>query len=323
MKRSVEAGRIVSALTKNEESIAGAQALPKKCKDPGIFLVPCTIGECTFVDAMLDLGASINVIPTPKLWCLEPTGMTIQLTNRSIIQPLGVLEDVLVQVNELIFPADFYVLDMEDETSKKGSTLILGRPFLMTDKTKIDVHVGTLLMEFGDTLVQFNIFEAMKHSIEDHWPFKACCAEIYALNFFVIKLHVDSTLIFVIVLAFPSLSKSNPFRLRCHLDRIRINFGSTRLSLITSPKPKKPWYNLNLKEQRSFGIVFGVRVIKCGGDTRKQSKSSVSKGLKKKRTKQVRENKKKNEKAAKAISCKVTDLPKVQKEFSRDDLSPS
>ncbi|RDX76540.1 Retrovirus-related Pol polyprotein from transposon 17.6, partial [Mucuna pruriens] len=95
-------------------------------------------------------------------------GMTIQLANRSVVQPLGVLEDILVQVNELIFPMDFYVLDMEDETSRKGSTLILGRPFLMTARTKIDVHAGTLSMEFSDTLVQFNIFEAMKHHTEDH-----------------------------------------------------------------------------------------------------------------------------------------------------------
>ncbi|RDY05732.1 hypothetical protein CR513_10402, partial [Mucuna pruriens] len=56
---------------------------------------------------------------------------------------------------------------MEDETPGKGSTLILGRPFLMTAKTKINVHVGTLSMEFGDTMVQFNIFEAMKHPVED------------------------------------------------------------------------------------------------------------------------------------------------------------
>ncbi|RDX89969.1 hypothetical protein CR513_28222, partial [Mucuna pruriens] len=92
----------------------------------------------------------------------------MQLANRSVVQPLGILEDVLVQVNELIFPTDFYVLDMEDETSGKGSTLILGRPFLMTARTKINVHAETLSMEFGDTLVQFNIFEAMKHPIEDH-----------------------------------------------------------------------------------------------------------------------------------------------------------
>ncbi|RDX83344.1 hypothetical protein CR513_35745, partial [Mucuna pruriens] len=47
---------------------------------------------------------------------------------------------------------------MEDETSRKGSTLILGQPFLMTARTKIDVHGGTLSMEFGDTL----------HPTEDH-----------------------------------------------------------------------------------------------------------------------------------------------------------
>ncbi|RDX63841.1 hypothetical protein CR513_57677, partial [Mucuna pruriens] len=105
--------------------------LPKKCRDPGIFSVPCTIGNCTFADAMLDLGALINIMPTSiykslNFGDLEPNRMTIQLANKSVVQPLGVLEDVLVQVNELIFLADFYVLDMEYETSGKGSTLILG-----------------------------------------------------------------------------------------------------------------------------------------------------------------------------------------------------
>ncbi|RDX75808.1 hypothetical protein CR513_44274, partial [Mucuna pruriens] len=134
MKGSREFGGVVSALIKNEGSTVGySQALPKKCRDPGIFSVPCTIGECTFADAMLDLGASINVMPTTIYrslnFCdLEPTGMTIQLANRNIVQPLGFLEDVLVQVNELIFLANFYVLDMEDETSGNESNLILGRP---------------------------------------------------------------------------------------------------------------------------------------------------------------------------------------------------
>ncbi|RDX69247.1 hypothetical protein CR513_51656, partial [Mucuna pruriens] len=116
--------------------------------------IPCTIDNYTFVDAILDLGASTNVMLTSiykSLNCgdLEPTEMIVQFPNRSVVQPLGVLEDVLVQVDELIFPADFYVLHMEDGTPRKGSTLILGRPFLMTSKTKIDVHAGTLSMEFG------------------------------------------------------------------------------------------------------------------------------------------------------------------------------
>ncbi|RDX75971.1 hypothetical protein CR513_44086, partial [Mucuna pruriens] len=173
MKGSREFGGVVSALTKNDSTAGISQVLSKKCRDPGIFSVPCTIGKCTFTDAMLDLGASINVMPASiyrslNFGDLEPTGMTIQLANRSIVQPLGVLKDVLVQINELIIPVYFYVLDMEDEASGKESTLILGRPFLMTTKTKIDVHAGTLSMEFGDTLVQFNIFEAMRHPTEDH-----------------------------------------------------------------------------------------------------------------------------------------------------------
>ncbi|RDX61880.1 hypothetical protein CR513_59843, partial [Mucuna pruriens] len=130
-KGGVELNGIVSALTKNKAAAGSHQNLPKKSQDPKIFFVPCTIGECTFADAMLDLGASINVMSTPvykslNFGALEPTRMIIQLANRSIVQPLGVIEDVLVQVNELIFPADLYVLDMEDETSRKGSTLILG-----------------------------------------------------------------------------------------------------------------------------------------------------------------------------------------------------
>ncbi|RDX82606.1 hypothetical protein CR513_36578, partial [Mucuna pruriens] len=104
----------------------------KEVPRPHNFLCPiCTIGDCSFADVMLDLRTSINVMPiliykSLNFGDLEPFGMTIHLANRSVVQPLGVLEDVLVQVNGLIFPANFYVLDMEDETSGKGSTLILG-----------------------------------------------------------------------------------------------------------------------------------------------------------------------------------------------------
>ena len=72
--------------------------------------------------------------------------------------PLGDIEDALVRVKDMIFPANFYFLDMENESSSHRSTLILSRPFLMTTKTKIDVHVRTLSMEFSDDVMHFNIF---------------------------------------------------------------------------------------------------------------------------------------------------------------------
>ena len=122
---------------------------------------------------MLDLGASINVMPTLVyrslcLGDLKPTGVVIQLANRSAAHPLGVLEDVLVRVQDLIFPADFYILNMQDESLSHKSTLILGHPFLRTVRTKIDVHASTLSMEFGDDIVHFSILDAMRHPPEEH-----------------------------------------------------------------------------------------------------------------------------------------------------------
>ncbi|XP_042386858.1 uncharacterized protein LOC121978597 [Zingiber officinale] len=141
--------------------------------EPSIPLPFPRIRDCIFEDAMLDLGASINVMPKSvfqslRIGPLQPTGVVIQLANRSQAHPAGVIEDVLVKVRELIFSVDFYILDMEGDVLANMSPLILGRPFLKTARTKIDVHAGTLSMEIGDTVVRFSIFEAMKHPREDH-----------------------------------------------------------------------------------------------------------------------------------------------------------
>ena len=98
-----------------------------------------------------------------KLGDLKETGVVIQLADQSNAYPRGVLEDVLVQVNELVFSTDFYVLDMEDEGSPMPTSLLLGRPFMKTARTKIDVYNGTLIMEFDGEIVRFNIFEAMRY----------------------------------------------------------------------------------------------------------------------------------------------------------------
>ncbi|WVY92662.1 hypothetical protein V8G54_031750, partial [Vigna mungo] len=163
----VNLGRNVSSLVKKHIEI------PQKCKDPGMFSVPCVIGNSKFDNAMLDLGASINVMPLSvftslSLGPLKTTGVVIQLANRNTVNPAGVLEDLLVRVDKLIFLADFYILDMNNEEGIKSSTIILGRPFMMTTRTKIDVHAGTLTMEIGDEKVHFNVLEAMKHPIEEH-----------------------------------------------------------------------------------------------------------------------------------------------------------
>ncbi|KAM2676284.1 hypothetical protein EV1_002966 [Malus domestica] len=118
--------------------------LPPKCKEPGSFTIPCVIRNTRFDSAMLDLCASINVMPysiyaSMNLGELKNDGVIIQLADQSNAYPKGVLEDVLVQVDHLIFPADFYVLDMEDSGHSPPSPLLLGRPFMKTTQTKIDV----------------------------------------------------------------------------------------------------------------------------------------------------------------------------------------
>ncbi|KAM2242324.1 hypothetical protein ACFX1S_009298 [Malus domestica] len=104
--------------------------LPPKCKDPGSFTIPCVIGNTSFKSAMLDLGASINVMPysiyaSMNLGALKNDGVIIQLADRSNAYPKGVLEDVLVQVDHLIFLADFYVLEMDESGTTNNSAFIM------------------------------------------------------------------------------------------------------------------------------------------------------------------------------------------------------
>ncbi|KAK2410681.1 hypothetical protein QL285_046032 [Trifolium repens] len=139
--------------------------LPPKLKDPGSFTIPCSIGELKIGRALCDLGASINLMPLSmmkKLNCGEPkpTKMTLTLADRSITYPYGVLEDVLVKVNDLFFPADFVILDMNEDAE---IPLLLGRPFLATGRALIDVELGELMLRFQDEQVIFNVFECMRH----------------------------------------------------------------------------------------------------------------------------------------------------------------
>ncbi|KAM1743399.1 hypothetical protein ACFX12_013293 [Malus domestica] len=151
--------------------------LPPKCKDPGSFTIPCVIGNTRFKSAMLDLGTSINVMPysiyaSMNLGKLKNDGVIIQLADRSNAYPKGVVEDVLVQVNHLIFPADFYVLEMDESDHAPSLPILLGRPFMKTAQTKIDVAKGLVTMAFGGDMISFKISE----SIETPNVVHSCCA---------------------------------------------------------------------------------------------------------------------------------------------------
>ncbi|XP_022852703.1 uncharacterized protein LOC111374279 [Olea europaea var. sylvestris] len=155
----INVGKNVSAIIQRN--------LSTKCKDPGMFSIPCTISNTRFEKGMLDSGVSINVMPyfiyaSLKLGPLNEIG--VQLADKSNDYPKGIVEDVLVKINDLVFPADFYVLNMG--YSDQTIPILLGRPFLRTSKTKIDFYSGMITMKFDDKISEFNIYDAMKHPDE-------------------------------------------------------------------------------------------------------------------------------------------------------------
>ncbi|CAN6455713.1 unnamed protein product [Victoria cruziana] len=139
--------------------------LPPKLEDPGAPNIPCMLGDIYVERALLDLGASVNVLPgcfydACKLEGLKPINMTIQMADRSVKRPRGVFEDVLIQIEDLIFPVDFIVLDMEGIDAEHQTPIILGRPFLATANACINCRTGVLEISFAGQRFRMNIFQA-------------------------------------------------------------------------------------------------------------------------------------------------------------------
>ncbi|XP_070011440.1 uncharacterized protein [Nicotiana sylvestris] len=93
-------------------------SMAPKLDDPGDFTIPCTIGSAEFEKALCDLGASINLMPYSVFKTLgigqpRPSSMRLQMADRSMNKPLGIIDHVLVRVDKFILPADFVILDCE------------------------------------------------------------------------------------------------------------------------------------------------------------------------------------------------------------------
>ncbi|XP_070013985.1 uncharacterized protein [Nicotiana sylvestris] len=133
--------------------------IAEKLSDPGSFTIPCTIGNFGFAKALCDLGASINLMPLAIYKRLgigraRPTSMLLQLADRTVKRPSGILDDVLIQVGKFVFPADFVILDCRVD---EEIPIILGRPFLATGRALIDCETGELNMRLNDEEITFNV----------------------------------------------------------------------------------------------------------------------------------------------------------------------
>jgi hypothetical protein len=134
--------------------------LPLKYKDPGCPTITCMIGVSQIKRALLDLGASLNLLPYSVylqlgLGELKPITMTLQLADRSVKVPRGIVEDVLIKVDKFYFPVDFIVLDTEPvQVIDTEIPVILGRPFLATANALINCRSGVMKISFGNMTVE-------------------------------------------------------------------------------------------------------------------------------------------------------------------------
>lgn len=138
--------------------------VPPKLQDPGSFSIPCTIGPLSFERVLCDHGASVSVMPfavCERLGVgeLQGTTITLQMADRSIKRPMGILEDVPVRIGKYYFPVDFVVLDIPEDTQIQ---LILGRPFLCTAGAILDCKNGKLTLDIDGDKVVFCLSKVMR-----------------------------------------------------------------------------------------------------------------------------------------------------------------
>jgi hypothetical protein len=145
-KKTIEHHETI-ALTR--ESSAIIKKIPPKLRDPGSFTIPCVIG---------DLGASVSMLPLSLFKRmgieLKPTDLTLKLVDRSTIQ-----EDIPVNIEGIYIPADFMVVDIEEDDD---CPMILGRPFLATGGTIVDVKHGRIIFQVSDEMAGFQLVNVMK-----------------------------------------------------------------------------------------------------------------------------------------------------------------
>ena len=158
---------------------------PVKYKDPGCPTISVNIGGTCVEKALLDLGASVNLLPYSMykqfgLGELKPTSITLSLADRSVKIPKVTIEDVLIQVDKFYYPIDFVVLNTELVAVGANHVLIiLGRPFLATSNSIINCRNGFMQLTFGNMTLELNIFHLSKKHMQ---PVEDDCEEVCIID---------------------------------------------------------------------------------------------------------------------------------------------
>jgi hypothetical protein len=144
-----------------------------KYKDPGCPSISCFIEEHKIKKALLDLGASVNLLPYLVFQSLnqgelKPTSVTLLLVDKSVKVPRGIVEDAVVQVDKFIYPVDFIVLDTQPIEACNSILVILGCPFLATSNPLINCRNGLMKLSFENMTLEMNVFNIYKQPGDDN-----------------------------------------------------------------------------------------------------------------------------------------------------------
>ncbi|KAG8503633.1 hypothetical protein CXB51_001807 [Gossypium anomalum] len=139
--------------------------LPNKLKDPGSFTIPCLIGSLNIKNALAYLGASINVMPYKmfkQLGLRKPkqTRMSIQLADKTIRFPKGIIEEVIVKIDKFIFPVDFVVLDMDED---RDNTITLQARDSIKLSSKQDGYTSSV--DINNIMAQASFWETLRKNV--------------------------------------------------------------------------------------------------------------------------------------------------------------
>nr|GEU54397.1 hypothetical protein [Tanacetum cinerariifolium] len=132
--------------------------ITKKEDIEGNFELPCSIGGLKHVHALIDQGSDVNVMPYSTYMKLtnerpDEADIRLLLASHSYVYPLGIAEDVLVEVAEHIYHADFVIMDIKENENRP---FILGMPFLTTAKASIKFDTCTITLRSGKSKISFN-----------------------------------------------------------------------------------------------------------------------------------------------------------------------
>ncbi|XP_022031956.1 uncharacterized protein LOC110933021 [Helianthus annuus] len=130
-------------------SVVLSSAFPQKAQDPGDPLIPIQIGTFKIERALLDLGACVSILPGSlydqyNFGPLKKFDTPVVLADQTPTHPRGMVEDVIVKVDDCYYPVDFLVVDYAGCVEDTQPIVILGRPFLATANAIINCATGTV-----------------------------------------------------------------------------------------------------------------------------------------------------------------------------------